>query len=38
MEGREFTPVESVKVKSLALFALQVDSFDEAGNTTGDCV
>lgn len=32
MEGRELTPVESDKVKSLALLALQVDSFDEAGN------
>ena len=32
MEGRELTPVESDKVKSLALLALQVGSLDEAGN------
>ena len=32
MEGREFTPVESDKVKSLALLALQVGTLDEAGN------
>jgi len=38
LEERELTPVESDKVKSLALLALQVDSFDEAGSTTGDCV
>lgn len=31
MEGRELTPVESDKVKSLALLALQVGSLDEAG-------
>ena len=38
LEEREFTPVKNVKVKSLALLALQVGSFDETGNTTGDCV
>lgn len=32
MEGRELTPVESDKVKSLALLALQVGSLNEAGN------
>ena len=32
MEGREFKPVESDKVKSLALLALQVGSLNEAGN------
>lgn len=32
MEGREFTPVESDKAKSLALLALQVGSLNEAGN------
>lgn len=32
MEGRKFTPVESVEVKSLALLALQIDSLDETGN------
>lgn len=32
MEGRELTPVESDKVKSLALLALQVGTLDEAGN------
>ena len=38
LEEREFTPVENVKVNSLALLALQIGSLDEAGNTTGDCV
>lgn len=38
LEEWKLTPVENVKVKSLALLALQVGSFDEAGNTTGDCV
>ena len=33
MEGRELTPVESDKVKSLALLALQVGTLDEAGST-----
>lgn len=32
LEEREFTPVESDKVKSLALLALQVGTLDEAGN------
>lgn len=32
LEERELTPVESDKVKSLALLALQVDTLDEAGN------
>ena len=32
LEEREFTPVESDKVKSLALLALQVGSLNEAGN------
>ena len=32
LEERELTPVENVKVKSLALLALQVDTFNEAGN------
>ncbi len=32
LEERELKPVENVKVKSLALLALQVGSFDEAGN------
>ena len=38
LEERELTPVESDKVKSLALLALQVGTLDKAGNTTGDCV
>ncbi len=38
LEERKLTPVENAKVKSLALLALQVGFFDEAGNTTGDCV
>lgn len=38
LEERKLTPVENVKVKSLALLALQVGSFDEAGNTIGDYV
>lgn len=38
LEERKLTPVENVKVKSLVLLALQVGSFDETGNTTGDCV
>ena len=32
LEERELTPVESDKVKSLALLALQVGSLNEAGN------
>ena len=32
LEERELTPVESDKVKSLALLALQVGTLDEAGN------
>ena len=38
LEEWKLMPVENVKVKSLALLALQVGSLDEAGNTTGDCV
>ena len=36
LEEREFTPVESSKVASLAGLALQATEFDEAGSTTGD--
>ena len=38
MEGRDSKPVDNVKVKRLALLALQDDSLDEAGSTTGDSV
>lgn len=33
MEGREFKPVESFKVASLAKLALQATKLDEAGST-----
>ena len=36
MEGREFKPVESSKVASLAVLAKQATELDEAGSTTGD--
>lgn len=36
LEEREFTPVESSKVASLAMLALQATKLEEAGSTTGD--
>lgn len=37
LERRKLTPVESDKINSLALLALQVGTLSETGNCTGDC-